>query len=169
MALNTQPDLSRYVFYKMLTFIPVSIAFVAIIRYSSGFLWPLVYALLLIGHAAVMYSIKCPHCAYYKRNGRTLKCFMWWGVPKLYKPRQGPEKKYVGVYAPIGMLILTLYPIYWLRYEWELLMVFILSIAVVILSIGQTECSRCLNFECSHNTVPEDLQKEYRRLIDLIN
>lgn len=161
-ALTTKPDLGRFVFYKLLVLVPVTAAVVAIGRYSSALYWPFVYVGLCLLHAGIMFSIKCPHCAYYKMSGEKLRCFMWWGVPKIYRPRAGPERPYVSVYAPIGMLVLTLFPVYWLAFQWELLVIYLVSIAVIVLSIGQTECPRCLNFDCPHNSVPEEVRREYR-------
>jgi len=160
-ALAAKPELSRYIYYKLLVLIPVSAALIAIVRHADSWFWPFVYIGLCLGHAGIMFTIKCPHCPYYQMGDKTLKCFMWWGMPKLYKARHGPESKFVGVYAPIGMLVLTVFPIYWLRFEWELLLLFLLSIVVVVMSIGQTECPRCLNFECPHNRVDESVRTAY--------
>lgn len=161
-ALATKPNFSRFVFYKLLTAIPVSAALIAMIRYSGAFYWPVAYVALCLLHAGVMNAIKCPHCPYYKMEGKRYRCFIWWGAPKLYKPRPGPEKRYVAIYAPIGMLILTLFPIYWLWIQWELLLFYLLGVVVLVQSIGMSECTRCLNFDCGHNTVPEDVRREYR-------
>lgn len=163
LALSEKPSFTRYIFYKLLTLIPVSAALIALTRYSDSLFWPLSYISLCLVHAAIMYTIKCPHCPYYKKSERTHRCFIWWGVPKIYRSRPGPEKRIVGIYAPIGMLVLTLFPVYWLLHEWELLLLYLLSIVVLIMSIRLNECSRCLNFMCSHNTVPEELRKEYMK------
>jgi hypothetical protein len=149
------------VYYKLLTLIPVSAALIGFTRYADSILWPLLYIGLCLTHAGIMYAIKCPHCAYYKMSGKTHRCFIWWGVPKLFEPREGPESKIVGVYAPIGMLVLALFPVYWLWNEWALLLLYLLGVVVLAMSIGSNECPRCLNFQCSHNTVPEELRKEY--------
>lgn len=154
-------EFRRYVYYKLLTLIPVSTAVIAIARHSDAFYWPFVYIGLCLAHAGVMFTIKCPHCPHYHGDGRTLRCFMIWGAPKIVRPKSGPEHRLVGVYAPIGMLVLTAFPIYWLRFEWELLLVYVLSVAVVVTSIGINECSRCINFACGHNQVPEELRTVY--------
>ncbi len=143
----------------------VSAAVIGITRHADSFLWTGIYLGLCLAHAAVMNAIKCPHCPYYKMGGKTFSCFMWWHMPRLYTPRPGPESRFVAVYAPIGMLILTAYPVFWLWREWELLLLFLLSIVVVVLSIGHNECSRCLNFECGHNTVSDSVRKEYMELV----
>jgi hypothetical protein len=154
-------ELGRFIYYKLLTAIPVSSALIAIVRYSEAVYWPFIYIGVCLLHAGIMYTIKCPHCAYYKLGGRTHHCFMIWGAPKIWKPRSNPESRIVGIYAPIGMLVLTFFPVYWLLSQWELLLVYLLSIAVLVTSIGQNECPRCLNFECGHNKVPDEVRSAY--------
>jgi hypothetical protein len=156
-----KPSFGRFVYYKLLTAVPVAAALIAIIRYSDAPYWPFVYIGLCLLHAGIMYTIKCPHCAYYKMGGKTHHCFMIWGTPKIWKPRSTPESRIVGIYAPIGMLVLTLFPLYWLLSQWELLLVYLLSIAVLVMSFGLNDCPRCLNFECGHNTVPEEVKRAY--------
>ncbi|MHC4549601.1 MAG: hypothetical protein ACYTEZ_12580 [Planctomycetota bacterium] len=160
-ALATKPTFGRFVYYKALTLIPVFTALVAIARYSRTWSWPLVYVGLCLLHAGIMYTIKCPHCAYYKMGGAKHRCFIWWGVPKVYAPRPGPEPRLVGIYAPIGMLVLTLFPVYWLRFQWELLLLYLWSVGVLAASITLNECTRCLHFDCAHNRVPEEVRRGY--------
>jgi len=50
------------------------------------------------------------------------------------------------------MLTLIGFPIYWLRLEWELLVVFLLSIVTLLYSILMQECSRCPTFDCPNNS-----------------
>lgn len=61
------------------------------------------------------------------------------------------------------MTVLTFFPVYWLRFQWELLLLYFLSIGVVLLSIGLNECPRCLNFACPHNRVPDEVREAYLR------
>jgi hypothetical protein len=130
-------------------------------RHSGSLLWPALYVGACLAHAGVMYSIKCPHCPYYKMEGKTLKCFIWWGAPRLYQPRSGPERGFVGKYATLGMVVLTFFPVYWLWQEKALLLIYFLGIIGLVMSIGLNECSRCLNFDCGHCGVPEELRTEY--------
>lgn len=160
-GLITRHEFSRFVYYKLLTLIPVSAALIAITRYSEAIYWPFVYIGLCLLHAGIMFSIKCPHCPHYKIDGKIHQCFMIWGIPKIYKARPGPEKRIVGIYAPIGILVLTFFPVYWLRFQWELLFLYLLSIVVLLTSINLNECHRCINFECGHNGVPEEARKAY--------
>jgi hypothetical protein len=160
-ALSTNPTLDRFIFYKVLTLIPVSAALIAMVTHAGSWVWPALYVGLCLTHAGIMYRIKCPHCPYYKMEDSTLKCFIWWGVPKRYPPREGPEEAFVGKYAEIGMLVLTFFPIYWLWQAKSMLLIYGLGIVALVLSIGLNECCRCLNFDCGHCGVPEEIQKEY--------
>ena len=116
-ALWVKPTFSRYVYYKLMTLVPVSAALIGIIRHGSTWVWPALYLALCLVHAAVMNAIKCPHCAYYKQGDSSFNCFIWWRTPKLYRERPGPESPFVGIYAPIGMLVLAVYPTLWLWHE----------------------------------------------------
>jgi len=157
----SRPERSRYVYYKLFALIPVSAALIAMTRYAEAIYWPFVYLGLCLLHASIMFTIKCPHCPHYKTGGKMHRCFMIWGVPRIYQARSGPESRYVGIYAPIGMLTLTAFPIYWLSFQWELLFLYLLSIAVLLMSINLNECPRCPNFACGHNTVPADVREAY--------
>jgi hypothetical protein len=158
-ALLKKPTLGHFLYFKMLTIIPLFIAFLSIVRYSTGYIWILTYFLLLLLHLSIMYSIKCPHCPYYKNGKRTFSCFIYWNMPKLWRERATPASRFVKFYAPIGMAYLSLYPVYWIRNEWELLLIYVLSMAALVASIVKNECSKCLYFECGNNTAPEFLRK----------
>ena len=160
-GLITKHAFSRFVYYKLMTLVPFSTAVIAITRYSETIYWTLGYIGICFLHAGIMFTIKCPHCAHYKTDEKTHKCFMFWGTPKIYKPRSGPERKIVKIYVPIGVLTLTFFPLYWLRFQWELLLLYILSWGMLVTSISLNECPRCIYFDCKNNRVPEDVRKAY--------
>ena len=160
-ALWSKPTLSRFVYYKLMTLIPVSAALIGIYKHEDWILWSCIYIGLCLLHAAIMNAVKCPHCTYYKMGEKTYSCFIWWKTPRLYAPRNGPESGFVAIYVPFGMLVLTAFPIYWLWHQWGLLFLYILSIIVLVLSFAHNECPRCLNFDCGNNTVSEKVKKEF--------
>lgn len=164
-GLSTKPAFSRFLYYKLLTLVPVSAALTALIRNSESLLWAAVYVGLCLAHAGVMNAAKCPHCPYYKMGDRTFACFIWWGTPKLWANREGPEAGWVGRYAAFGMAVLTLFPVYWLWQEPPLLLIYFFGIGGLVMSIALHECSRCLNFACGHCAVPQDLREEYRNML----
>jgi hypothetical protein len=161
-AINTKPTRGRFLFYKILTAVPVFTAILAIARYAEAAWMPFVYVGVCLIHAAIMYTIKCPHCAYYKLDHPTLRCFIWWGAPKIWKPRAGQEGRIVSIYGPIGILVVAFFPVYWLTFQWELLVVYFLSVAGLVGSIAMNECPRCAHFDCSLNSVPEEIRAAHR-------
>ena len=163
-GLSTKPSLARFIYYKTLTLIPVSTAFIAMIQHGESVVWPILYVGLCLTHAAIMNAAKCPHCPYYKMGDRTFACFIWWNTPKLWSDRAGPEASWVKRYALFGISVLTLFPVYWLIQEWPLLLVYFLGIAGLVMSIVLNECARCLHFECGNCGVPEDVRREYLSL-----
>ena len=160
-SLLSKPSLGKFIYYKLLTIIPVFTASFAIIKYSENLLWLLLYFALCLFHASIMYSVKCPRCKYYRNGKKTFNCFIFWNTPKLWKERINPASRFVKIYAPIGILYLSLYPVYWLISQWELLLIYLLSLGVILSSILMNQCSRCIYIECSNNTVPEILQKAF--------
>jgi len=155
------PSLGPFIYYKLLTVVPLFAATIAIFRYSSSIFWLFLYFVLCLFHACIMYSIKCPHCRYYRNGQEKFSCFIYWNFPKFWKERSNPASPIVKYYAPFGILYLSFYPVYWLSFQWELLVIYFLSLGIILSSILKNECSRCLYFECSNNTVPEFLRKAY--------
>ena len=160
-SLLSKPSLGHFIYFKLQTVVPVFIASFAIIKYSGNIFWLLLYFALCLFHAGIMYSIKCPHCRYYRNGEKNFSCFIFWNTPKLWKERTNPASGIVKIYAPIGVLYLSFYPVYWLTFQWELLVIYFLSLGIILTSILKFECSRCIYFECSNNTVPEFLRKAY--------
>ena len=75
--------------------------------------------------------------------------------------KKRPSAKYIRTYTPIAVLTISFYPIYWLTFQWELLVLYILSWSVLALSIYTAGCSRCIDFECKNNAVPEEIKEAY--------
>jgi hypothetical protein len=86
---------------------------------------------------------------------------MIWGFPKIFKESPGPDKRFLGKYIPIAVLTITFFPVYWLRFQWELLLLYFLSWGVLVSSIPLHQCSRCISFDCKNNRVPEEVRKAY--------
>ena len=160
-GLVTKHAYSRFLYYKLVTLVPFGTAIIAITKHAETIYWTLAYIGMCLLHAGIMFTIKCPHCPHYKASEKTHKCFMIWGVPKIYKDRPGPESRFVKMYVPIGIAILTFFPVFWLRFQWELLLLYFLSWGVLVTSITLNECPRCINFACGNNRVPEEVREAY--------
>jgi hypothetical protein len=55
--------------------------------------------------------------------------------------------------APFVMIVL---PLYWLIFQLDLLVIYLLSLGVLFSTIRRNECGRCIHFHCPVNCVPED-------------
>lgn len=151
-ALLYKHGYGRFIFYKLMTAIPVFVAVLAILRYADSWYWLLAYVGICLTHAAIIYLSKCPHCHYYLAgDSKVHRCFFIWGTPKIRPPNSGPAPKFLSVYVPIAMLILIVFPVFWLRMQWELLAVYLLSIVTLLYSILLQECSRCPSYDCPNN------------------
>ena len=159
-CLDVEPSFGRFLYSKLITAVPVATALVAVFRYSDSLAWPLIYVALCLIQVNVMYYFKCPHCPYYEKGGFFHKCFMMWGFPKIYKKRTGPTPSFLSKYVPVAILVITLYPVYWLLQEWELLLIYALSWGVLV-GVLADHCARCIYFECKFNSVPDELRKIY--------
>lgn len=151
--------MGRFIFYKLMTLIPVFAACLAILRYADNRFWLAGYAGICLTHATIIYLFKCPHCHYYMTGDpKVHRCFFIWGTPKFRTANTKPAPAFLKHYTPIAMMIMIGFPIFWLRFQWELLVVYILSIVTLLYSILLQECSRCPSFGCPNNCVPEELK-----------
>lgn len=160
-GLLTKIPYSLFVFYKIATFVPAFIGLYAIWIYAESLLWVFGYVLLFLMHIVIIFKRKCTHCSYYRLPGNTLQCMWLWGVPKFFKENPAPEGKLNKVYTPVGMSLVTFFPVYWLGNNWALLILYFASIAVLVLSLFLFTCSRCTYFGCSYNKVPEIKRNTY--------
>lgn len=160
-GLLTKPTLFDFLNEKLITVVPLSIAIIAIVRYSNSYIWLLLYFGIIGTHMVHILLQRCPHCAYYRTETKWLECLWWRWVPKIRKEKSGPPPRYIGIYTPIAVLTITSYPIYWMTFQWELLVLYILSWGVLALSIYTAGCARCIDFTCKNNAVPGELRDAY--------
>jgi len=159
-CLLKKPTLIDFLLGKLIAVVPFVTAIIAIAKYSETFLWILIYIGIFLLHAIHIYLKRCPHCAYYKIGGSIHRCHYIYGVPKIAKEKSGSPSRYLRIYSPIAIFVITLFPVYWLLLQWELLIIYALSWGVLAASLIH-ECGRCIYFECSMNRVPEDVRKAY--------
>ena len=160
-GLLTEPTLFDFLQEKLITLVPFSIALIALFRYSESLIWPLLYLGIIGAHMIHILLQRCPYCAYYKTDTKFHACLWWRWVPKTRKEKSGPPPKYIRTYTPVAVLTITFYPIYWMTFQWELLILYILSWGVLALSIYTAGCARCIDFECKNNAVPKEIQGAY--------
>ncbi len=160
-GLLIKPSYGRFIYFKLLTAVPMGTALLGLFKYSDSLLWPLIYIGVCITHLSIVYTNKCPHCAYYHLGGKEHRCSWLWHIPKIVKPKPGPQGKFVTKYIPFGILTLSLYPVYWLHFQWELLVIYLLSLGIILTSVLMHECSRCISFHCGNNSVSDELRQTY--------
>ena len=160
-GLLTSPNLTDFLQEKLITLVPFSIAVFAITKYSESLTWIIIYLGIIGFHMTHIILQRCPHCAYYHRQTRWLECLWMRWIPKIRKPQKDPPPKYLKIYTPIAIMIITFYPIYFLINQWELFVFYVLSWGVLFLSISTSACARCIEFGCKYNSVSEELRKEY--------
>ena len=160
-GLLTKPTLFDFFHEKLITLVPFFIALIALFRYSSSLTWPILYLVIIGVHMTHIFIKRCPHSEYYKAETNRLECLWWRWVPKIRKKKSGPPPKYIRPYTIVAVLVISLYPIYWMRFQWELLILYILSWGVLALSIYTAGCARCIDFECKNNAVPKEIKDAY--------
>jgi hypothetical protein len=160
-GLLIKPTLFDFLHEKLITLVPFSIALIALFRYSKNNLWPLLYLGIIGAHMLHILLQRCPHCAYYKAETKWHECLWWRWVPKIRKEKSSPPPRYISTYTPIAVLTITFYPIYWMTFQWELLILYILSWGVLAISIYTAGCARCIDFGCKNNAVPKKIQDAY--------
>ena len=160
-GLLIKPTLFDFFHEKLITLVPFSIALLALFRYSESYIWTVLYLGIIGAHMTHIFLQRCPHCAYYKTDTKFHACLWLRWVPKIRKEKSDPPPKYIRTYTPIAVLTITFYPIYWMTFQWELLILYILSWGVLALSIYTAGCARCIDFGCKNNAVPKEIQDEY--------
>ncbi|HEC23748.1 MAG TPA: hypothetical protein ENI95_12620 [Chloroflexi bacterium] len=152
--------------YFMATFMPVGIpGVIGMIR--AGFGW---YLLGWLGYALFFFTVwearvLCSHCPYYAEAGAILHCHANHGTPKIWRYRPEPMSTAEKVQFLVGTAILLGFPFPFLILGGAFGMALIVAAGVVsfIWSLKRQLCSRCVNFSCPLNSVPEEIVDEYLR------
>lgn len=160
-GLTIKFELSDYLYFKLLTVLPFFTAVYAIWQHANSLWWLVGYLLVIAWHTNLTYKLFCPHCVYYKQSSRTTKCIMIWGVPKFYKDKKGPASKAVSTLIIVDILLVSVFPLYWVLWSWHLLVIYLLSLLILLISLIKNECSRCICFDCAKNSVPKEVRQRY--------
>jgi hypothetical protein len=120
---------------------------------------PLIAWLLIIFSFFVFIEIRvmCSHCPHYAEDGPTLRCWANYGSPKLWRYRPGPMSTAEKVVFFAGLAVVWGYPLAFLVAAglWFLLILYVLLTTSFAASLKRFLCSRCMNFACPLNSVPE--------------
>lgn len=119
-------------------------------------------AIIVLFFNFVEIRVMCSHCPHYAEEGKTLKCWANYGSPKLWKYRPGPMSTTEKVIFLSGFVVVWGYPLGFLVAggAWYLLGLYVLLTTGFFVTLKRSLCSRCMNFACPINGVPEaDRQK----------
>ena len=108
--------------------------------------------------------VLCSHCPYWAEEGRILRCHANYGVIKLWKYHPEPMSRWEQVQFIAGVLIFLLYPLVFTVIGGAYLLAGIGLVCAASFGylLWRNICSRCVNFSCPLNNVPEDVVKAYR-------
>jgi hypothetical protein len=107
--------------------------------------------------------ILCSHCPFYAEKGFILHCIANYGLPKFWKYHPEPISKLEKVQFVIGLIIILGYPFPFLILGRQYIL-FILTVLGLIIFLGflyKYTCSKCINFSCLLNHVPQEIVNEY--------
>jgi hypothetical protein len=82
---------------------------------------------------------------------------------KILKNRQNPNNLFGKTIFLFVALNILFFPIYWLVEVLLLLGAYIIAWTFFLFTLRRYECIRCINFECSMNTVPENKKTAWRK------
>lgn len=151
--LKTRHAFKDFLYWTAHLLVPVLTACVAILKCNS-ITGLVLYIMVGIAGAAVVYRFFCTHCPHYAREGKLLKCMFFWGFPKFFKPDPGRMSilHKLASFAAAGVVVF--FPLYWLSRQPGLFVIYFLSLLVLFATIRRNECPRCVYKDCPLNRAP---------------
>jgi hypothetical protein len=150
-----------FLYFKLLTAVPLFTVIIGFWRSSPLMIIP--YLLWIGIHMTLVYRLLCTHCPHYGAyNGKT-QCHYLWAIPAFFDGRPGPQNLLEKVGVNVLLLVSILFPVNWLLENWELLIIYFLSLAVLLITMMRYECTRCIHFDCSHNNVSEEDVSNFKK------
>ena len=137
---------------------------IGIHNYSSDFfiIWVMMTGLffLLAG-----IRVLCTHCPHYNEPSAILKCWVNYGIPKLWKYRPVPMNILEKAILISGFIIIWCYPVIFISLtgKWILLSGYIFSVALFFILLNLFQCRRCINISCPFNRVSSKVKEEFIR------
>jgi len=155
--LKTRHSFTDFLYWNLALSVPIITACVAIIRNSVwGFI---LYVIVGLGLVMVIYRFYCTHCPHYIQGKGATRCMFFWGIPKIFEAKPGPLSMFERIVSLTAPVIMILLPLYWLVLEPALLVVYVLSMTVFIMTVRRNECGRCIYYDCPVNCVPESARE----------
>lgn len=169
-----------YAIYLLFT-IPSWYGLYLLKRWAGKGVFALTYLVFTIAYFIfIEMYVLCSHCPYYSKKGKILYCqSSKHGMPKIWKYKPGPLKKWEKIATLLGMLMFLLFPIITISYSlgtlwsadsydlWKLIILLSLDILSLIFGfmfvviLKRRFCSQCVNFSCPLNTVSKEFVDVY--------
>jgi len=111
--------------------------------------------------------VLCTHCPHYNEPSSILRCWVNYGVPKLWRYRPGPMTIYEKAILISGFGVIWGYPVIFISLtgKWILLSVYILSVVIFFVLLNLFQCRKCINYSCPLNRVNTKVKEEFLRNI----
>ena len=148
--------------FLLISFPPFLVGGAAILSISF-FLLLLWVAIIVEFFGFIEIRVMCSHCPHYAEEGSLLGCWANHGSPKLWKYRPGPMSTAENVVFFGGFLVVWGYPVTFFIVGglWFLLILYILLTTSFFVTLKMFLCSKCMNFACPLNGVPEETRLKF--------
>jgi len=156
--LKKQHTFQDYLYWNLVASVPILLASMVMFKVSIVLLG--FYIALFVFMMIIIYRFFCSHCPHYINSKKVVKCMFIWGIAKYFKARPGPLNIFEKGISFIAALTIIFFPIYWMRIYPDLLVVYVLSLAVFGITIRRNECKRCIYFECPANSATKNTKNQ---------
>jgi len=120
---------------------------------------------MIIGLFFLFFGIRvlCTHCPHYNESTGIIRCWVNYGIPRLWKYRPVPMNVIEKAVYLSGHIIIWGYPVLFiaLTRNWTWLGGYIISVILLFLLLNRFYCRRCLNFSCPLNNVSDKVKEEF--------
>jgi len=153
---------SDLIHFYLISFPPFLVGGAAIL--ASGLAPLLIWIAIIFGFFNfVEIRVMCSHCPHYAEEGKSLKCWANYGSPKLWKYRPGPMSLMEKTAFLGGFVVVWGYPLVFFVTGglWYLLGLYVLLTTGFFVTLKRFLCSRCMNFACPLNGVPDQVRRAF--------
>lgn len=153
-CLKERHTFSDFLYWTLMLAVPLVAAAVAMFR--TSLVWFAAYLIVGAGLLLVIMRVFCTHCPHYTTGDKALRCMLLWGVPKVFRERPEALTWWEKALTLAAGAVLLLLPVPGLLAQPALMVIYILSLGVFLLSVRRYECVRCPYLSCPSNRVPPE-------------
>jgi hypothetical protein len=157
-----------------LAFLVASVVGLVVVGRNIGAWWPLLFyaTYLVLFFCMLEIWVLCRHCPFYAREGRTLRCPVNYGLPRIWRYLPKPLGRAERFLVLLCFFLIGAYPpalMAWVLFtthygSWALaglLAVAMLNLGTMSAILVLRYCPRCVNFSCPLNRTPKEFVSEY--------